>query len=984
MKNAWSRPLQTKQHSAAGGGITSSGGTKPIRVASVPPSKKHAQPHLQAPAQDISAQSGSNASLDKKPPSNSGGATINSIELVSPSLLSNDTGNLNSCKTSPKHHPKQPNFTAPPPGLSLDKTGSLEAKKAGLTSLKPMCGDVSGVGSEKYRPPPAQLRERFLHLCTSIVGQPVIVTRTNGSALEGVLHTTTPFERAVPGVVLPGGANLSDKERCVYVVRACRILKKGAESGNSKNNAQLEDGCTAVIPMHTVRSLEVKSYRLFVMQQPLATSNSNGSAMNGTSVDGAMLRTDTDISSMTYSVRQRHELVAAGAAWTQAVPALSKSAVSGSDSFNWRQRVAPTSSSAKPSSIVAGGELKGSIGGWDQFQANEELFNVRASYDENKYTTSLDKSALPTHVREQAEHLARLMEGEATDNPHIAEERNLRSLKDYDDVDEEDLYSGVTRPKHESEVQSSQTENCPADNSKTETFKTKSPQATFRPKEEHDEQEMNFSGPTPHYETLQTPSSAVNENPVHSRMELSSKSALPSDNRITKDPSQNSQEEPKGDNEPYGAQTDHQEIQNEQATKPVEAETTEKTKDEPVLPVAKSKLNPAAKAFSFNPAAKSFTPSFAVNLSSVPHELHPPTHMPQTQHHYGAMMSAAAGYPPPPAHIPMHPSHTMAQPPHHLPGGQHPPQQYYHPAYHHAGMHMPPHVPVPPYGHLPAYAHHHHHPGAYSAMMQQSGPYPPHPSQHQHSIPVAHQFQQAPAPNLHSAPTSDAGSIDAGLRQPSQSASGSSSPSFSSMGQFPSVPPLLMSHAAQTIPFPNPPLSSHTSLHGLHQATTRPPSISTTPTTSDVPINSFEITPQSQPSITSTPPAVVPLHQESSPQLLQPSSERAEPVAHKESATSNKGTADASRTQITNASAELPQQTYASSGKGGRGGGGPRSGRGGSYHQGSATAGGRGHTGAARRSNSYKVSKEGRSGGSNQAGRGVHGNQYQHHGQQQT
>jgi hypothetical protein len=86
------------------------------------------------------------------------------------------------------------------------------------------------------------------------------------------------------------------------------------------------------------------------------------------------------------------------------------------------------------------GALSGSIGKWDQFHANEKLFNVKSSFDENLYTTELDKSKLHTKQILKAERLAREIEGSVSANLHIQQERNQAIEGDYD---EEDLYSGV-------------------------------------------------------------------------------------------------------------------------------------------------------------------------------------------------------------------------------------------------------------------------------------------------------------------------------------------------------------------------------------------------------------------------------------------------------------------------------------------------------------------------------------------------------------
>ncbi|KAJ8612404.1 hypothetical protein MRB53_037445 [Persea americana] len=82
--------------------------------------------------------------------------------------------------------------------------------------------------------------------------------------------------------------------------------------------------------------------------------------------------------------------------------------------------------------------------GWDQFAANEQKYGVKSSYDEEMYTTSIDRSH-PQYAKRmaEAERLAREIEGSAAPNSHVAEER-AQTVQD-DGLTEEDRYSGVRR-----------------------------------------------------------------------------------------------------------------------------------------------------------------------------------------------------------------------------------------------------------------------------------------------------------------------------------------------------------------------------------------------------------------------------------------------------------------------------------------------------------------------------------------------------------
>ncbi|KAK9452912.1 hypothetical protein V1511DRAFT_513417 [Dipodascopsis uninucleata] len=82
---------------------------------------------------------------------------------------------------------------------------------------------------------------------------------------------------------------------------------------------------------------------------------------------------------------------------------------------------------------------------WDQFAVNEKLFGIQTTFDENLYTTKLDKSH-PDYKRREAIAAKVAKEIESSShggNIHLAEERGL--VVDDSGVDEEDKYSGVAR-----------------------------------------------------------------------------------------------------------------------------------------------------------------------------------------------------------------------------------------------------------------------------------------------------------------------------------------------------------------------------------------------------------------------------------------------------------------------------------------------------------------------------------------------------------
>ena len=81
--------------------------------------------------------------------------------------------------------------------------------------------------------------------------------------------------------------------------------------------------------------------------------------------------------------------------------------------------------------------LESSAGAWDQFQVNEQRFGLKSDYDENIYTTRIDRSRPDFRQREaEARRIAEEIEGSSTNNSHTKEERGL--LNEDDGLDEEE------------------------------------------------------------------------------------------------------------------------------------------------------------------------------------------------------------------------------------------------------------------------------------------------------------------------------------------------------------------------------------------------------------------------------------------------------------------------------------------------------------------------------------------------------------------
>ncbi|EMS62163.1 hypothetical protein TRIUR3_01301 [Triticum urartu] len=81
---------------------------------------------------------------------------------------------------------------------------------------------------------------------------------------------------------------------------------------------------------------------------------------------------------------------------------------------------------------------------WDQFETNAALFGVKSTFNEDLYTTKLERGPHMRELEKHASRIAREIEGEDTEDLHLAEERGLYLDEDLEH-DEEIKYSAVRR-----------------------------------------------------------------------------------------------------------------------------------------------------------------------------------------------------------------------------------------------------------------------------------------------------------------------------------------------------------------------------------------------------------------------------------------------------------------------------------------------------------------------------------------------------------
>jgi PAB1-binding protein PBP1 len=372
-----------------------------------------------------------------------------------------------------------------------------------------------------------------------------------------------------------------------------------------------------------------------------------------------------------------NELVAAGSHWTT---------VTAPSSGNLRAEALMGDRKGGHSSAPPTGGLRGNIGEWDQFRANEELFNVQAKFDENLYTTELDKSAIDRAKIKEAERIAREIESTLSSNIHVAEERNQVIQGDYD---EEDKYSGVLTnnlqarnkdiPQQQPKKMNYAAAAAKADKQKAPTAIAKNgDEGTAKKKGEPEKKEEKKSEKT---KTDKLVAETKKEEPAKEAMaeeQAPIESIKQETKQVANEKPQSSievtakQEEAKGTGLQASVKKEKEETKEDSADKAESAkkegggiedvsslpkeETKDEAEEKPVSEEPKkipSKLNANAKEFTFNPGAKAFTPgSFGGTVS-------PPVPMQEPQ----IMIEPNTGMPMIPNNMHGHPQymHPMGQ-----------------------------------------------------------------------------------------------------------------------------------------------------------------------------------------------------------------------------------------------------------------------------------------------------------------------------------
>jgi len=224
-------------------------------------------------------------------------------------------------------------------------------------------------------------RTSFLMFLQRVMGVSVDLLMVDGRHFRGVLHTATPFHGKKFELALKGVTPLDT-------------------SGAAVEDPAVEVGSTVLLAFSDIKTLTVSRKNVAdkeAEQNEFETDSSVGRRTDLRELEGR------DLQSVANS---------------------------------W---LAPETST----SLESGGNGRGGIGQWNQFEANKRLYNVQNTYDENLYTKKLDKNNLTKEQLKKADKVARAIETSMSNNIVLKEDRGQLEGEDFN---EEDMFSGVVRP----------------------------------------------------------------------------------------------------------------------------------------------------------------------------------------------------------------------------------------------------------------------------------------------------------------------------------------------------------------------------------------------------------------------------------------------------------------------------------------------------------------------------------------------------------
>ncbi|XP_023760185.1 polyadenylate-binding protein-interacting protein 4 isoform X2 [Lactuca sativa] len=231
-------------------------------------------------------------------------------------------------------------------------------------------------------------RERLVYFTTCLIGHQVDVQVTDGSVYSGIFHATN-----------------ADSDFGIILKMAC-VTNTGSSQGqkNISDSVNKAPSKTLIIP--------AKDFVQVVAKGVTVTSDGLTNEVH--------LEKQQDIMTDSLISRSRHvDLERELEPWVPDDDNIELPELDNTFDRHWNR-------------------------GWDQFETNAALFGVKSTFNEELYTTKLDRGPQMRELEKQALRIAREIEGEDTQDLHLAEERGIHFHSSFD-LDEETKYSSVFR-----------------------------------------------------------------------------------------------------------------------------------------------------------------------------------------------------------------------------------------------------------------------------------------------------------------------------------------------------------------------------------------------------------------------------------------------------------------------------------------------------------------------------------------------------------
>ncbi|KAK2737772.1 hypothetical protein FQN57_007420 [Myotisia sp. PD_48] len=273
------------------------------------------------------------------------------------------------------------------PNISAQRASGPYTQQNGTASGKKPALPSNPITNKESNTPDLHAHDRLVFILTASIGHTTTITLKNGEKFTGIFS----------------GATLEPNETS-FMLKMTQQFIPDSEIGQQNGISHEKSPYIGLAPDHQM-IFEVQD--LAHLEIPKLTTSGVAAKENNSAASN--FRTDSDISG-NLPGRERQ-----------------------------LQRWEPGGDTAVDLSLESS-----KTGTWDQFETNARLFGATSSYDENIYTTRIDRSD-PSYKQREAEaaRIAREIETSDTDNVHVREERGL--VAPSEDIDEESKYSGVTR-----------------------------------------------------------------------------------------------------------------------------------------------------------------------------------------------------------------------------------------------------------------------------------------------------------------------------------------------------------------------------------------------------------------------------------------------------------------------------------------------------------------------------------------------------------